>query len=174
MSIFKDFSIWKNNELSLGKILMLIACMLVPICVGAISGYITKDNMVVFDSINKPLLTPPAVVFPIAWSVLYLLMGLSSYVALSNCEDARKAILTMYPYLIQLILNFSWSLFFFNSKWYGIAFICLVLMWLMIIRTMAAFWTVSRLSFYLLMPYLVWVTFAGYLNLSIVLLNKQS
>lgn len=160
-----------NRMFSIKNIILFIICVSVPIMVGLVSGYITKDNRMVFDTINKPALTPPAMVFPIAWSILYVLMGLASFIALINCKDLSQSAYVLLPYVIQLILNFAWSIIFFNMQSYGLAFACLILMWLMIIRTIMFFATVSMLSAWLMAPYILWVTFAGYLNLMIVIIN---
>lgn len=160
-----------NNAFSLKKIVMFVICVSVPIAVGMISGYLTRSNMVVFDTITKPALTPPSIVFPIAWSILYVLMGLASFVVLVNCDAISQAVYLMVPYVIQLALNFLWSIIFFNAQAYGLAFTCLIFMWVMVIRSMMFFGTVSMLSYWLMMPYILWITFAGYLNLMIVILN---
>lgn len=160
-----------NSVLSFKNILLFAVCIAIPVMVGLGSGYITKDNMVVFDAIRKPLLTPPAFVFPIAWSILYVLMGIASFVAIINCWDGSQRVAVMIPYVIQLILNFAWSLIFFNMQNYGLALVCLALMWIMIVRTMMSFSTVSILSTWFLFPYILWVSFALYLNLMIVIMN---
>lgn len=154
------------------KTVLFIICLLVPITVGTISAYITRNNMVVFDNIQKPTLTPPGWVFPIAWSILYTLMGIALFIALINCKDKAHVIVVLIPYVIQLILNFWWSIIFFNYEMYGVAFICLVLMWAMIIRSIIVFSSVSLSAAAIMLPYLLWVTFAGYLNVSIYLINK--
>lgn len=171
MDNINSLSVVGHQDITLRKIAMLIICVVIPIGVGAISGFITKDNMMVFDTIKKPALTPPAIVFPIAWAILYVLMGLASYIALIKSHDLQQAIYMMYPYAIQLVLNFMWSIIFFNYNLYNVAFVCLLFLWIMIIRTITFWGTISNLSVILMMPYIMWVTFAAYLNLSIVMLN---
>lgn len=159
------------NSVNIRRVFIFIICVFIPIAVGMVSGYLTRNNMSVFDTISKPELTPPAIVFPIAWSILYLLMGMASFFAYINCNDIAHRFYILFPYVIQLALNFLWSIIFFNMQAYGLAFVCLVFMWIMVIRTMMFFNTVSSLGFWLLVPYILWITFAGYLNLSIVMME---
>lgn len=154
------------------KIITMIICVAIPVCVGLVSGFLTKNNMVVFDRINKPPLTPPSMVFPIAWAILYVMMGVASYFAITNCADGSQKLTMLVPYAAQLILNFAWSLIFFNAEAYGVAFVCLVFMQILIIRTAIYYLSVSKLAFFMMLPYIVWVTFAGYLNLGIIVLNR--
>lgn len=166
--------IYENEKIfGLRKILLMICCLALPLGVGMLSAYLTKSNMMVFDYIKKPMLTPPSIVFPIAWTILYILMGLASYFAIIECKESNQAIYVMYPYIIQLILNFMWSIIFFNYQRYDIAFVVLIFMWIMVLRTMIFFGTLNQINYYLLTPYLLWTSFAGYLNLMIVVLNPR-
>lgn len=154
------------------SIINFLFAIAVPILVGLLSSFITRGNMNVFDEVAKPMLTPPAVVFPVAWTILYVLMGVASFLAVRKCKDAMQISMVLVPYIIQLVLNFLWSVLFFNGQWYGWSFICLVVMWIAILCTMVAFKNVSYLAFCLMIPLLVWVTFAGYLNAGIFLLER--
>lgn len=154
------------------RFIQLVICLVLPLGVGGLAGMLTRHNMNVFDTVKKPMLTPPAMVFPVVWFILYLIMGISSYLAIINSYDMHQAVAVVLPYIVQLILNFAWSIIFFNAQSYTGAFVCLILLWLMLIRTMLLFHIVSPLSSYMLIPYLIWVSFAGYLNLSIAILNK--
>ena len=143
--------------------------LLISLGVGGVAALLTKENMNVFETLVKPPLTPPQIVFPIVWTILYVLMGISAYIVYeSRCPLKRDALLL---YGIQLVLNFAWSLVFFNLKNYLLAFIVLVVLWLAIIWMIYKFFKISPLAAKLQIPYLVWVTFAAYLNLAIVLLN---
>ena len=106
--------------------------------------------------------------FPIVWTILYVLMGIASYLVYTSNLPDRTA-LTVYA--IQLIFNFMWSIFFFNMQWYLFAFFWLILLWLLILYTIRLFYQISRPAGYLMIPYLLWVTFAGYLNYAIYLMN---
>lgn len=146
----------------------LIICLIIPLAVGIISALLTRNNMETFDLINKPFLAPPGWLFPVVWTILYILMGIASYLVFIS-EKPNKTALTVYG--LQLIFNFFWSIIFFNLELYLFAFIWLVLLWLLIFKTAILFYQISKPAGYLMIPYLLWVTFAGYLNFSIYLLN---
>lgn len=150
---------------------LLIKCIAIPLIVGAVSALITGGGMEVFETLNKPPLSPPGWLFPIVWTILYTLMGIASYLVLRSGaaeQDIHKA-LTIYAY--QLVVNFLWPTFFFNFKWYFFAFLWLILLWVLIVIMLERFLRISKLAGYLIIPYLLWVTFAGYLNLGIWWLN---
>ena len=110
----------------------LIICIIIPLAVGGASAFLTKDGIQVFEWINKPPLSPPAWLFPVAWTILYVLMGIASYLVLVN-ENNRGPALTVYG--IQLFFNFVWPIIFFNMEAYLLAFIWLSAMWILIIVT---------------------------------------
>lgn len=146
----------------------LIFCIAVPLAVGGLSALLTRNSMQTFDSINKPRLAPPGWLFPVAWTILYILMGIASYLVITSRKPNGSALIT---YGLQLIFNFFWSIIFFNLSLYLFAFIWLVILWLLILKTTIKFCQISEPAGYLMIPYLLWVTFAGYLNFSIYLLN---
>lgn len=146
----------------------LITCIAIPLAVGGISAFLTRDSMEAFANINKPALAPPGWLFPVVWTILYILMGIASYLVLTS-EKPNSAALAVYS--IQLLFNFFWSVIFFNLELYLLAFIWLVLLWLLIVKTTSLFYRISKPAGYLMIPYLLWVTFAGYLNFAIYLLN---
>ena len=149
----------------------LIAGILIPLAVGGLSAWITKDNMALFDEVAKPPLAPPKLLFPIAWTILYIIMGIASYLVYvsGGSREQKSSSLTLYG--IQLLLNFFWSIIFFNYRSYLFAFIWLVFLWIFILATLLSFRKTSKAASYLMIPYLLWVTFAGYLNFGIYLLN---
>ena len=149
----------------------LIIAIAIPLLVGAVSGFISSNSMEQFGQLNQPPLAPPGFLFPIVWTILYVLMGIASYLVFSSNkkqEDVKDA-LTVYA--LQLAVNFFWSIFFFNLEWYLFAFFWLILLWILILYTILLFYRISKPAAYLMVPYLVWVTFAGYLNLGIYVLN---
>lgn len=146
----------------------LILCIALPLAVGGLSAFLTRGGMEIFRSLNKPALSPPGWLFPVVWTVLYILMGIAPYLVLTSGKQNRPA-LTVYA--IQLAFNFFWSVFFFNLEAYLFSFIWLAILWALILATMILFFRISEPAGYLLLPYLLWVTFAGYLNLSVYLLN---
>lgn len=146
----------------------LIICLFIPLAIGSLSAFLTKDNIQLFQLINKPTLSPPSWIFPIVWTILYILMGIASYLVWTMPRTNNCALIF---YLIQLGFNFFWTIIFFNFKLYLFAFIWLLLMWLLILKTTLLFYQTSKPAGYLMLPYLLWVSFAGYLNFSIYLLN---
>lgn len=146
----------------------LAVCILIPLAVGGISALLTRSGMKAFASVSKPPLTPPDWLFPVVWSILFVLMGIASYLTAVS-ETKVPAALTVYG--IQLFFNFFWSIFFFNLQWYLFSFAWLVALWFLILRTAKLFRQSAPAAGYLLLPYLLWVAFAGYLNLGVYLLN---
>ena len=139
--------------------------------VGAFSGWLSRGGAELYaQQINKPPLSPPGIVFPIVWAVLYALMGYSaSVIDRSPTSEARTQ--GMILYLVQLGFNFFWSLIFFNGQWYGFAFLWLVALWVLVFAMIRRFRQVDETAAKLQWPYLVWLTFAGYLNLGVWFLN---
>lgn len=150
---------------------LLAVCIFIPLAVGGISGFITSNSMESFKMINKPLLSPPGFLFPIVWTILYILMGISSYLVISSEKNKTRVKEALFTYGLQLVFNFFWPIIFFHLEWYMFAFVWLVLLWVFIFNTIISFYEISKSAAYLLVPYLLWVTFAGYLNLGIYLLN---
>ena len=140
--------------------------------VGALAGLLTRDGTKLYaTSILKPPLSPPALVFPIAWAILYALMGIgAARVYLTPASGVRTRGLRLF--LIQLAFNFLWSILFFNFQAFGLAFIWLVILWALILMMTFTFRKTDRLAALLQIPYLLWVLFAGYLNFGVWLLNR--
>lgn len=139
--------------------------------VGILAGLLTQRSIPLYaEELIRPPLSPPAAVFPIVWTVLYALMGIgAARVELSEPSESRSGALKLF--LVQLAVNFLWSLVFFNARAYGVAFFVLAVLWVLILMMIRAFNRVDRTAALLQIPYLLWVTFAGYLNLGIWLLN---
>lgn len=148
-----------------------LICIAIPLLVGGLSALITRGGMDTFETINKPLLSPPGWLFPVVWTILFILMGIASYLVLVSGKPQMEINRALVIYGIQLIFNFFWSIFFFNFSLYLFSFIWLVLLWLFILTTTVLFYRISKPAGYLMIPYLLWVTFAGYLNFQIYLLN---
>ena len=148
----------------------LIVSIAISLGVGALSGYLTKNSMSLYQELVKPQLTPPGWIFPIVWTILFALMGISAY--LIYVSDSKEKNQALQIYAIQLMLNFIWSLAFFNMQAYLLAFVILILLWISIIAMIKVFYEINPLAGKMQVPYLLWVTFAGYLNLVIYLLNK--
>lgn len=143
-----------------------------PTLIGIGSAILTKDAMKEYrDFINKPFLSPPATVFPIAWTILYILMGIAAGLVYTSEGNDRNRSLGLTLHITQLILNFFWSIIFFNLKQYLTAFISLVILWLTVLSMITNYRKVNKTAFLLNIPYLAWLTFAAYLNLGICFLN---
>ena len=141
-----------------------IISVLIALAVGGLSALLTMGNMDIYDQIIKPSFAPPGIVFPIVWAILYVLMGISSariYIKGGN----------LFYYTIQLILNFFWSIIFFNLNAFLLAFVWLVILWIFILLMIISFFRTDKLAAYLQIPYLLWVTFAGWLTLMVYMLN---
>ncbi len=155
------------------KIKPYVVSALIALGVGALSALLTKGNMEVYNIINRPALAPPMMLFPIVWSILFVLMGISSAIVWTkrdeNPDDAMSALRI---YGLQLVVNFFWSIIFFNMQAYLFAFIWLILLLALILIMIVQFRKISPLAAYLQIPYALWVTFAGYLTLMIYLLNR--
>lgn len=149
----------------------LIICIAIPLLVGALSAFFTRNSMAAFEVLNKPPLSPPGWLFPVVWTILYTLMGIASYIVLQSDapRGEKRAALTVYG--VQLAVNFFWSIIFFNLRMYLFSFIWLLLLWGLIWINLILFYKIKKSAGILLIPYLIWVTFAGYLNLAIYLLN---
>ncbi len=143
----------------------------IPLIVGIVAGLLTRGSMESFSQLNKPPLAPPGILFPIVWTILYILMGIASYLVYESGAPMPEIRSALKVYFIQLAVNFFWSIFFFNLEWYFFSFLWLLLLWVLIIYTMKLFYPLSNRAAYLLIPYLLWVSFAGYLNLGISILN---
>lgn len=150
----------------------LFICLLIPLAVGGISAALSAGGMRAFAELEKPPLTPPAWVFPVVWTALYLMMGAASYLVSEARRPAEHISCALTVYGCQLALNFFWPILFFNLKVYLFAFFWLVALWLAVLATMAFFKKLDPRAGYLILPYLLWVTFAGYLNFGVYLANR--
>lgn len=150
----------------------LVLCIVIPLFVGGAASLLTGDGMEIFTTLEKPPLSPPAWLFPLVWTILYTLMGISSYLILRADVDMEQKEDAIRIYAYQLIVNFLWPTFFFNFRWYGFSFLWLLLLWILVLIMILRFWEISKVAACLNLPYLIWLTFAGYLNLGIWWLNR--
>ena len=154
------------------KKLELLKSVATALLIGILAAVLTGGGMEAFESVNKPPLSPPGWLFPIVWTILYILMGVAFYLVNQSGASQEERNIATRLYGVQLIVNFFWPILFFGFGWYGVAFLWLVLLWILILLTIIQFNKISKTAAYLMIPYLVWVTFAGYLNLGIWLLNR--
>ena len=148
----------------------LITCIAIPVATGAVSGFFTRNGMKVFAKLNKPPLSPPGWLFPVVWTILFVMMGIASYlISKKNKSKDRDRALILYA--IQLGVNFLWPFFFFGAGWYLFSFAWLVFLWYLVYCCIRVFGELEEKAAYLLVPYILWLTFAGYLNFFIFLMN---
>lgn len=140
--------------------------------VGGLSGWLTRNGTEIYKAeVVKPPLSPPSIVFPIVWAILFALMGIGAariYLAPASAGRTRSLRL----FFLQLLFNFFWSILFFNLQVYGLALIWLVILWVLILCMTLSFRSSDKLAMWLQVPYLLWTAFAAYLNLGVWLLNK--
>ena len=137
-----------------------------PLILGSLVGFVIKDFMD-YPSLNQPPFAPPGIVFPIAWTVLYLLMGISYY--FFRKTDKNSTLITLY--YIQLFWNLTWTFIFFVFKMRFLAIVWILVIILLVFYLIKQFWNIKKESAYLLIPYLLWLLFAMYLTIGIFLLN---
>lgn len=146
----------------------LIVFLLIPLAAGGI-GTLLGNSKMGFDLLNKPGFNPPAIVFPIVWTILYILMGISSYIIYKSNHKNRKSALIIYG--VQLLFNMLWNFFFFNMKWFLFSYIWLLVLIVLVGIMIYYFYTIDKKAAYLQIPYFLWLLFASILNFSIYLLN---
>lgn len=137
------------------------------LAVGGLSAFLTRGNMDIFETVTKPPLAPPAFVFPIVWSILYILLGIGA--AMVYLREPKSDALTVFA--IDLAINFFWSIIFFNFRAFGFAFLWLVLLLVVTVIMAISFFRVKKAAGILQIPYVIWLILAGYLNLFIYLTN---
>ncbi len=144
--------------------------IIIPPAAGGLSALLTSGQMQAFEEISKPAFSPPAFLFPVAWSILYVLMGISSVIVCESRSPIKRKALAVYG--IQLAVNFFWSIFFFGFGLYFFSFLWLILLWILALYMIILFSKIKPAAAYLNYPYLLWLTFAGYLNFGVWLLNR--
>ena len=148
----------------------LLICLLLPLAGGGISAFFSKSGDV-YPTLRQPPLSPPGWVFPVVWSLLFFLMGLASYLIYTARDDRSQINRALVVYGVQLFIALIWPIPFFRMQLFLFSFLLLLVLWVLIIVTFVLFRRISRTAGNLLLPYLLWVTFAGYLNFGIYLLN---
>ena len=166
--------IGKSKDKKRVKIIPLIISIGIPLFGGGLTSLLTPNIKLIYGDLVKPIFFPPSIVFPITWTILYILMGIASYkvyVLKYNNIDVSSA---LFVYAIQLLLNFLWAFIFFGFKLYGLAFLELVLLVLFVMLTIKRFYKkAGKKAALLLVPYLIWLIYAGVLNFFIWMLNEM-
>ena len=153
------------------KYLRLAACVAIPLILGGISALAVKGGMEEYAMLEQPPLSPPGWLFPVAWSLLYVLMGAASYIVLCSGAPLYERRSALKLYAVQLVVNVLWPPIFFGLGLYLAALLWLALLWVLALITALRFRRISRAAFCLMAPYLAWLTFAAYLNFGVWLLN---
>ena len=150
------------------KVKIYIKSILIPVIIGGIVGLITSKS-IDYNSLVKPFLSPPSILFPIVWTVLYILMGVSYGIWKNKDLNDSKV---KFVYYLQLFVNALWSILFFTLKWRLFSFLWILLLDILVIIMIYRFYNKNKISGLLQIPYLIWILFASYLNLAIYLLNR--
>ncbi len=155
------------------KIKPFILSIVIALAVGGLSALLTRNNMSLYSDVSTPPLSPPSWVFPVVWTILFILMGISAALIYTNKtapEHQKRS--ARYTYALSLLVNFFWSIIFFNLRAFLFAFLWLLLLLFLIIFTIMKYYKINKTAAYLQIPYALWVTFAGYLTFAIWWLNK--
>lgn len=150
------------------KNIRFIIISLIPLLVSLLISYIIKDYFSIYQSVTKPYFAPPSIVFAIVWPILYILMGVSSAI-ISQDKDNNAG----FVFYVQLLLNYLWPILFFVLRLYAISFLELIILFLLIIITTFKFFRINKISGILLVPYLLWTIYAGYLNFMVWMYNEM-
>ena len=153
---------WKN----------LIFSIAISLGVGLLSSLLTRGNQNIYEVINVPSFAPPSWLFPVVWTILYIMMGISAaMIYLNRTSDFKKRTAALATYASSLIVNFAWSIIFFNFRAFFLAFIWLLLLFYLLVKSIVQYRPIDRVAAYLQIPYVLWVAFAGYLSFGIWILN---
>ena len=156
----------------MSKILKLVVSILICQGVGVMGAFFTSPAISSwYVTLQKPSFNPPNWIFAPVWILLFLLMGISLYLVWEKGLESKKVKTAIFIFAVQLILNTLWSILFFGLQSPLYAFIEIIILWLAILLTIISFYKISRTAAYLLLPYILWVSFASVLNFSILLLN---
>ena len=148
-----------------------LVCIALPLAVGGLAGFITRDSFEIYSQLNLPPFSPPGWVFPVAWSILYLAMGIASGLVLSSGASQEQTMSALRLYILQLAVNFVWPILFFGQSLYLVSFFWLLLLLLLVILVTIWFYRIIPSAGILLILYLMWLIFAGYLNFEVYFLN---
>lgn len=150
-----------------------VIAILLPEFVGSVSAFFTVSSISNwYQFLRKPAFSPPNYIFGPVWTMLYLFMGISFYLIWIKGWKNQKVKKALTFFFIQLTFNFVWSLLFFGLRFPLLGLIDIIILWVMILLTIMKFQKISKIASYFMIPYLLWVTFASLLNLSIVILNR--
>lgn len=147
----------------------LVVSLLISLGVGTVASILTSGSYSIYENLSKPPLSPPGFIFPVVWIILYILMGISAYLIYISDSDEKNLALKFYA--VSLIVNFFWPIFFFKFGLFWLAFFWLLLLIFIVAVTLILFKKINPTAAWLLVPYLIWILFAAYLNLFTAILN---
>ena len=159
-----------NNKFELLGLLKNIA---IPVGGGILVALLTKNSMSMYSQLKKSILTPPDIVFPIVWTILYVLMGIAAYRIYMSNKEGKNDHDGYFYYLIQLLINFLWAIIFFNLRLYGISFILILILLVLVIITTIKFFKTDKIAGALMIPYIIWLVFASYLSAYVWIFNEM-
>lgn len=159
--------VWMMTTIRLKPLLFHLA---LPLAVGGAAALLTRDQTgIVYQSIEQPLFSPPGWVFPVVWTILYILMGVAAYlIQVTPCRYSKKA---LNIYWCSLVVNFLWPVVFFQLQQFTLALVLLIVLWGLVFAAAAFYSLCNKTACILMIPYLLWLSFAAYLNMAIVCLN---
>lgn len=152
------------------KLKPLIISILIALGAGFI-GSVLGDSKAGYETLNQPSFAPPGIVFPIVWTILYILMGISAYLVYTAKAPKQQKHTALLFYAIQLVLNSVWTYIFFEKQWLLFGSFWIVLILIFVLITAGLFYKIKPISAYLLIPYILWLLFAAVLAYSIYLIN---
>lgn len=150
----------------------MIFFLVVTLGVAAASAFFTNNSMEKYKNYNKPILSPPDWLFPIVWSILFILMAISAYIIYTSDATKKEKTDALFLYFLQLVINFFWTIIFFSLNQRLLGFLWIILLWVVVIFMIITFYKIKPIAAYLNIPYLLWLSFAAYLNLGIYVLNR--
>jgi tryptophan-rich sensory protein len=162
----------KNSLMTKSQFLKLFLSVILPVGIGGIAGLFTAEAVPGwYATLNQPSFNPPNWIFGPVWTTLYLAMGISLFLVWKE-NYSRERNIAIVVFLIQLALNFAWSLIFFHFKMIGLALVEIILLWISILSMLFLFYRIKPVAAYINIPYLLWVAFATMLNASYYILNR--
>lgn len=163
--------------ISTKEIKKLLINILIPLVIGFLSSQIAMmissiDTGTYYSQLIKPSFAPPSYIFPIVWSIIYVLMGISAYLVMQKGNNTQKVKDAMFYYWLQLALNFIWSILFFGLDLRFTSMVVIIMMIIVVIIMISKFYQIDKKAAYLNIPYLLWLVYAGILNYFIWIINK--
>lgn len=155
------------------KLIPLLINILIPLVAGLVVGYLNSGSMGIYNKLEKSVINPPALVFQIVWPILYMLMGIAAYRIYMRNKSGANDDGAYFYYLIQLVLNLLWPFVFFTFRLYGVSFVLIIVLLIIVAITIYKFFKVDKKAGYLMIPYIAWLLFASILNFFVYMLNEM-